>query len=189
LETTLETTRGADMDGTPGSIKQCEEALVKSRRETRDAFENRALMYWYIYDELASEVGADRATTIMKQAVFRRGLEVGRKYRAAAESGDLAEVGAIFCEGSPSEGELFSPGIEALDDDRLVLRMESCPLVDAWRTFGLAPEEIDRMCEISAAVDQGTFAGAGLSLEFLDRLGKPGSCRCLLELKPPAAEG
>jgi L-2-amino-thiazoline-4-carboxylic acid hydrolase len=177
------------MDGTPGSIKQCEEALVKSRRETRDAFENRALMYWYIYDELASEVGADRATTIMKQAVFRRGLEVGRKYRAAAESGDLAEVGAIFCEGSPSEGELFSPAIEALDDDRLVLRMESCPLVDAWRTIGLAPEEIDRMCEISAAVDQGTFAGAGLSLEFLDRLGKPGSCRCLLELKPPAAEG
>jgi hypothetical protein len=174
------------MDRNPAPDPTCEEALARSRRETRDAFANRALMYWYIYDELSAELGADRATTIMKQAVFRRGLEVGRKYRAAAEAGDLAAVGAIFCDGSPSEGALFSPGIEALDDGRLVLRMESCPLVDAWRDFGLAPEEIDRMCEISAAVDQGTFAGAGLSLEFLDRLGKPGSCRCLLELKPPA---
>jgi hypothetical protein len=176
------------MEATPRAISECEEALAKSRRETRDAFANRALMYWYIYDELASEVGADRAMTIMKQAVFRRGLEVGRKYREAAVAGDLAEVGAIFCEGSPAEGELFSPGIESLEDGRLVLRMESCPLVEAWRSFGLSPEEIDRMCEISAAVDQGTFTGAGLGLEFLDRLGKPGSCRCLLELKPTSAE-
>jgi hypothetical protein len=176
------------MDGTPQATPTCEEALAKSRRETRDSLENRALMYWYIYDELSAEVGADRATTIMKQAVFRRGLEVGRKYRAAAETGDLAAVGAIFCDGSPSEGTLFTPGIEALDDDRLVLRMESCPLVDAWHKLGLAPEEIDRMCEISAAVDEGTFQGAGLSLEFLDRLGKAGSCRCLLELKLPAGD-
>ncbi len=165
----------------------CEEMLAASRQETRDAFENRAQMYWYIYDELSAEVGPERASTLMKQAVFRRGLEVGRKYRAAAGSGDLAAVGAIFCDGSPSEGALFTPGIETLEDGRLVLRMESCPLVDAWRKLGLAPEEIDRMCDISAAVDEGTFQGAGLSLTFLDRLGKPGSCRCLLELRLPTA--
>lgn len=176
------------MDGTSKATPTCEEALAASRLETRAAFENRALMYWYIYDELSAEMGPERATTLMKQAVFRRGLEVGRKYRASAEAGDLAAVGAIFCDGSPSEGALFSPGIESLDDDRIVLRMESCPLVDAWRALGLAPQEIDRMCEISAAVDQGTFQGAGLSLEFLDRLGKAGSCRCLLELKVPASE-
>jgi hypothetical protein len=175
-------------DANASQSVSCEEALAKSRQETRDAFENRAQMYWYIYDEMAADLGHDRAATIMKQAVFRRGLEVGRKYRAAAETGDLAEVGAIFCDGSPSDGTLFTPGIEALDDGRLVVRMESCPLIDAWRKLGLAPEEIDRMCEISAAVDEGTFAGAGLSLTFLDRLGKPGSCRCLLELKLPADE-
>lgn len=166
----------------------CEEMLAASRQETRDAFENRAQMYWYIYDEMSTEVGAERATTIMKQAVFRRGLEVGRKYRAAAESGDLAAVGAIFCDGSPSEGALFTPGIETLDGEHLVLRMESCPLVDAWRKLGLTPEEVDRMCEISAAVDEGTFAGAGLELTFLDRLGMSGSCRCLLQLRLPAVE-
>ena len=166
----------------------CEEMLVASRLETRDAFENRAQMYWYIYDEMSAAVGAERATTIMKQAVFRRGLEVGRKYAAAAESGDLAAVGAIFCDGSPSKGALFTPGVEAMEDGRLVLRMESCPLVDAWRKLGLTPEEVDRMCDISAAVDEGTFAGAGLSLTFLDRLGMAGSCRCLLELKLPVTD-
>lgn len=166
----------------------CEEMLAASRQETRDAFENRAQMYWSIYDEMSAEVGAERATTIMKQAVYRRGLEVGRKYRASAESGDLAAVGAIFCDGSPSQGALFTPGIEALEDGRLVLKMESCPLIDAWRKLGLTPEAVDRMCDISAAVDEGTFAGAGLSLTFLDRLGMAGSCRCLLELRLPAAD-
>ena len=66
-----------------------------------------------------------------------------------------------------------------------MLSMTSCPLVDAWKEAGLDPEEIDVMCSISAAVDEGTFEGAGLNLEFLDRLGIPGSERCLLVLRTP----
>lgn len=159
------------------------EALEKSRAETRAAFENRALMYYYIYEELAGELGAERATEIMKRAIHRRGLEVGRKYREAAERGDFAEVGRIFCSGSPCGGSLFEPGIEEQDEGHIVLRMTGCPLVDVWRRQGLGPDEVDRMCEIAAAVDEGTFEGAGLDLDFLDRIGKPGSERCLLELR------
>jgi len=162
--------------------------LTRARAETRAAFENRALIYAAIYDELAEEIGAERAVAVMKRATHKRGLDVGRKYRAAADSGDLDEVGRIFCGGSPCGGTLFTPGVEARGDNVVVLRMTSCPLCDAWRAEGRTDQEIDVLCEVAAAVDEGTFEGAGLELTFLDRLGKPGSQRCLLELRTRPSE-
>jgi hypothetical protein len=95
-------------------------------------------------------------------------------------------VGRLFCEGSPCGGALFEPGIESRDSDGIVLRMTACPLVDAWTALGLSPEEIDTLCEIAAAVDEGTFEGAGLELTFRERLGAPDSSRCILELRSRA---
>jgi predicted ArsR family transcriptional regulator len=169
------------------SAETCLEALEQSRRETRAAFENRALMYAYLYDELAAEIGDEQATDLMKRAIRRRGVEIGAKYRPAVSRGDLAEVARIFVEGSPAEGSLFEPGVEEPPDEgRLVLKMTACPLVDAWRAAGYDDAYIDHLCEIAAEVDHGTFEGAGLGLAFLERQPAPGGCRCLLELTLPA---
>jgi len=157
--------------------------LEEARAETRASFENRALMYAYIFDELEAEVGTERATRIMKRAIYRRGLEVSERYRAAAQEGDLAEVGRLFVEGSPAKGALFTPAVEEVDADRLVLSMRSCPLADAWREAGYSEAKVDLLCEIAAEVDEGTFKGAGLELTFLDRHACAGSDACLLELK------
>jgi len=170
-------------DETLRSADALESALDNSRRETRAAFENRALMYYHLFEVLAEELGEERAADVMKRAIHRRGLVVGQKYQPAAEAGDLDEVGRLFCEGSPCQGTLFEPGIEGRGEDVIVLRMTACPLVDAWRAAGATPNEVDTLCEIAAAVDEGTFEGAGLDLLFLDRLGRPGSTRCLLELR------
>lgn len=167
---------------TPGH-ESCDAALEKSRAETRSAFENRALMYYHLFEEMAAEFGRDKATQVMKRAIRRRGVEVGQKYRPAAEQGDLEAVATIFCEGSPCAGALFTPGVEERAEGRIVLRMETCPLVDAWKDAGLSAEEIDLLCEIAAEVDEGTFDGAGLDLTFLERQPQPGGSRCLLELK------
>lgn len=179
-------------------VAELEAELARSRAETRAAFENRALMYAYIYDELSEEFGAEAAAAAMKRAIFRRGLEVGAKYRNAAASDDLEAVGRIFCEGSPCVGALFEPGVQeapgaagsadagAGDPDRIVLRMTACPLVDAWEAAGYFPAQVDALCEIAAAVDEGTFEGAGLELTFLERAGQPGVSRCLLELRLPS---
>lgn len=164
--------------------QELQQALAESRAETRAAFENRALMYAYVFDELEGEIGTDRAAEVMKRAIYRRGLEVGRKYRAAADAGDLTEVGRMFVEGSPSEGSLFEPAIdEPAENGRTVLRMTACPLADAWRAAGYAPERVDLLCEIAAAVDEGTFEAAGLDLRFLDRQCCGSGDRCLLELR------
>jgi len=169
------------MNGPEGPV---DAALARSRAETRAAFANRALMYAAIFDELEAELGTERATALMKRAIYRRGLDIGRKYRAAAEAGDLDEVGRLFVEGSPCEGALFEPAVdEAPERGRVVLRMTACPLADAWREAGLGSERVDLLCEIAAAVDEGTFEGAGLDLRFLDRQACSGSDRCLLELR------
>lgn len=158
--------------------------LDRAHAETRASFENRALMYAYIYDELAGELGAERATAIMKRAIFRRGLEVGDGYRDAVEAGDLEEVARRFVAGSPAGGALFEPAIEMQPSEgRVVLSMSGCPLKDAWHKAGYSDEQVDHLCEIAAAIDEGTFEGAGLDLRFLDRQACKDSEKCLLELK------
>lgn len=158
-----------------------------ARGETRAAFANRAHIYAHILDVLSEELGEERAVELMRRAIRRRGEEVSGKYRRALEAGGLPEAGRVFCADSPCGGTLFEPAVEEQGDDRIVLRMSACPLLDAWRGAGLAPERCDLLCSIAAAVDEGTFEGAGLDLDFLDRLGRPGSTRCLLELRIPDA--
>jgi predicted ArsR family transcriptional regulator len=167
------------------TIDALEAELAASRAETRAAFQTRAYMYAYIYEELLEALGKDAAVALMKRAIHRRGLEVGRKYRSAVASADLIEVGSIFCTGSPCDGALFEPGIEETSKGRVVLRMTACPLVETWRDMGLPAEEVDTLCEVAAAVDEGTFEGAGLELEFLSRLGVAGHMQCLLDLTLP----
>ena len=162
-----------------------EDDLDAARAETRASYANRGLIYAYLYEELSDELGEGRAADLMKHAIHRRGLEIGRKYRPAVHSGDLAEVGRIFCETSACGGELFQPAVEEESEGRIVLKMTACPLLDAWREAGFGPEECDHLCEIAAAVDEGTFESAGLELTFLERRGMPGAEACLLELRIP----
>ncbi|MHB9002640.1 MAG: L-2-amino-thiazoline-4-carboxylic acid hydrolase [Coriobacteriia bacterium] len=158
--------------------------LAAARNETRAAFENRALMYSAMLDTLESELGLGRATELMKRAIYQRGIEVGRRYADAVAVGDLSGVADLFVSGSPCEGSLFEPSVaEDPRDGRVVLQMTACPLVDAWRDAGYPPERVDLLCEIAAAVDYGTFEGAGLDLEFLERLPSEGCRSCRLELK------
>ena len=159
--------------------------VEKAHAETRAAFENRALVYKDLFDVLADEFGHERAVQLMKRAIYRRGLAIAEKYRPAAEAGDLDALGRLFCESSPCGGTLFEPAVDELEDGRTVLSMTGCPLLDAWRGLGLSEDEVDLMCEIAAAVDEGTFHGAGLELAFLDRRGRAGAEKCLLELRLP----
>jgi len=165
--------------------RDLEAELAAAREETRQAFESRALVYAHLYDVLEEELGAERATDLMKRAIYRRGLETAAKYRAASLAGDLEEIGRLFMEGSACDGALFMPCVDerAPEEGRIVLRMDTCPLKDAWIRSGRTPEQVDALCEIAAAVDLGTFEGAELGIRFLDR--QPcaeGSGRCLLEI-------
>jgi len=157
--------------------------IEQAKKEIRSAYEQRAAMYYHIFVELREEVGQDRAVAIMRAAIYRRGVETGEKYHAAAARGDFEEIGRIFCAGSAAGGELFEPSVAEVGEKGAVLKMTACPLLDSWRKLGVAPEELDLMCAIAAAVDEGTYEGAGLAFSFRERLGQPGATACLLDIR------
>lgn len=160
--------------------------ITRSKRETRAAFENRAVVYRYIFDELVEELGEERAAGIMRRAIRRRGVAHGReKYADAARSRDFGTIARLFCESSAADGELFTPAVAEAGADGAVLTMASCPLVDAWRALGLDEAAVDLMCDIAAEVDRGAFEGVGLEIDIEERLGEPGATHCVLRLRAP----
>ena len=106
---------------------------------------------------------------------------VARLLENSALAGQIKEI--------PREGTLLPETYRftrGMTREQIILRMTACPLVDAWRAVGASETDIDTLCAIASAVDEGTFETAGLELTFLDRLGRPGADRCLLQLRPAA---
>lgn len=171
---------------TTDRVSALEESLGQSRAETRASFINRALLYAHLFDEIEAVLGPEQAAALMKRAIYRRGVEISQRYRTAAQEGDLDELARLFVGSSAAAGTLFEPSVDAVPEaGRVVLRMDACPLVQAWRDAGYPPERVDLLCEIASAVDHGTFEGVGLETRFLDRQACPGSEACLLEVRLP----
>jgi hypothetical protein len=149
----------------------------KLREELYAAFKNRAMMVYHIFEELRAEVGDERAEQIMKRAIRKRGLAIGKKF-AAFGPADLSALKDAFVAAVPDGGRMFDPEVLACDERHLEIQLRRCPLKDAWKEAGLADEQVARLCDIAAAVDTGTFEGAGFSFSAETWTpGKPGCCR------------
>jgi hypothetical protein len=135
----------------------------------RDEIKNRAKIYVCIYRELAKEVGREKAAGILKRALYARGEEKGRQLAIKLGSTDLRQLAAAFVEGK-AEMDAFGHEIVEQHDDFVVLRLNRCPLVDAWGEAGVTSEEQEILCDIAYQVDFGKFEAAGYKLEFDCRL-------------------
>ena len=156
--------------------------LEESKQQTRSAFANRAMLYFYLFDEMRKAFGTERAKDVFTRAVRRRGEDVGAKYAQAAEAGDFDAIARRFVADSPCEGELFEPAVLDVDADGCTLTMSSCPLVDAWREAGLDDEEVALMCRLAAEIDFATFESVGLTLDMDEKIGE-GARACKLVLR------
>jgi len=154
----------------------------KHEEEVRSAFKNRAYFYLHVYDELAAELGPERAKQIMKRAIFKRGVEAGRAFRRFAPS-DMKGLCEAFVGGSPADGALFCPVVERCDAEGIDITFKRCPLKEAWLEAGLPEEKVALLCEIAATVDYGTFEGNGFA--FSANTYKPGADGCChLHIRP-----
>jgi hypothetical protein len=146
------------------------------------SFANRALLYFHLFDELRQELGEERATAIMKRAIYRRGLELGERYRPFAPD-DLAGLKEAFLAGVPDGGAMFAPEVKRSDAEALDIKFHRCPLKEAWLEAGIAEDEVAKLCAVAATVDNGTFEGAGFAF-YADTWepGKEGCCR--LHIRP-----
>jgi hypothetical protein len=152
------------------------------RQQLYDSFKNRAALYWLIYDELRTELGADRAEAILKRAIYRRGQQKGGKYAAFAPR-DLEGLRAAFVGGLPDEGRMFQPGVERCDAQGLDIKFHACPLKSAWQELGLPEEEVATLCRIAARIDNGTFESAGFGFSA-DTYQPGGDGCCHLHIRP-----
>ena len=130
---------------------------------------NRARIYVCIYRELSKEVGREKAVAILKKALYERGKEKGVQLAARIGKPNLHELAAVFMEGK-ADMDAFEHEMVAEYLDHIVLRLNRCPLVEAWKEAGLSPEEQKIMCDIAYQVDFGKFETAGYKLAFTCRI-------------------
>lgn len=152
----------------------------------KEEVKNRARIYTKIYKELSAEIGDKRAAEIMKRAIYARGKVKGSKLAEKIGEPDLEKLAEAFMEGKDEIDVFGHQLIEAVEagEDRALLRLNQCPLVEAWTEDGLSPEEIKTMCDIAYQVDFGKFEGAGYNLEFNCRIAEGGeSCDLALRKK------
>lgn len=127
-------------------------------KELRDSFENRALLYWHIYDELETELGPERAE---------------RTPDAVADR---------FLAASPDQGRLFPTEIVRRDGE-VHIKVTSCPLKDAWAEADLHAQDLAAICRIAGRFDNGLFGACGI--RFAADTWQPGSTGCChLHLRP-----
>jgi len=152
------------------------------RQELYGAFRNRALLYHHLFDTLRKELGEARAVEVMGRAIYARGTEIGKIFARHAPDG-LSGLRDAFVGVVPDEGRMFAPDVTRCDADGLDIKLQRCPLKDAWREAGLSDADVARLCQIAGRIDNGTFEAAGF--EFTADTWQPGreGC-CYLHIRP-----
>ena len=152
------------------------------RESLVNSIKARALFYHAFYKEFSAEIGPEKTREIMKRAVYKRGLEIGKRFAKFAPS-DMAGLKDAFLGFIPDPKGTFNPELESCSSAGIDIQLTTCPLKDAWQEAGLSDEEVVIMTDIAGAVDKGTFEGAGFSFEpDTWRPGRRGCCH--LHIRP-----
>jgi hypothetical protein len=148
----------------------------KPLQALRNEIKNRALMYYEMYLQLSAELGSKEAIRLMGAAIYQRGKDKGKQLGERIGEPNLMAGARTFGEGEDAMDAFGHQVVEA-SDARAVLRLNRCPLVEAWDEAGLSPEEKAIMCDIASRVDFGKFEAAGYRLRFACRIADgAGSC-------------
>lgn len=154
---------------------------VQLERELKDAFKNRALLYWSIYDELRTELGAERAGALLARAIEKRGKDAGDALFRDTPA-DPQAIGERFLAVSPANGRLFPTDVRRDSNGGMHIHVRLCPLKEAWEESKLPAADMAAICRIAGRFDNGVFGGRGIafSAETWSE-GKAGCCHLHLE--------
>jgi hypothetical protein len=154
------------------------------RGELANAMKARAMVYAAVYDELAAELGAEKAEAILKRAIYKRGLAIGARF-ARFGPRDIEGLRAAFMAFIPDGGRPFAPEVKRCDAGGLDIKFHACPLKEAWLEAGFSAEKVAKLCAIAGVVDDGTFAAAGFAFHADTWRPAEDGC-CFLHVRPGA---
>lgn len=152
------------------------------RAQLYASYKHRAMLYYLIFDELRQVLDEQQAIDIMQRAIRRRGEVLGQQFTSFAPR-DLPGLCRAFLANIPDDGRMFSAQVERCDDEQLDITLRNCPLKDAWQESGLDDQDVATMCRIAAAIDGGTFEGAGFTFSADTWQKDCGGC-CHLHIRP-----
>jgi hypothetical protein len=152
------------------------------RQELNDAYKARAMIYYRVFEELRSEFGEEKATELLKKAIYKHGLQIAERFKKYAPD-DLEGLRDAFMAKIPDNAALFNPEVLRCDKDGLDIQLHRCPLKMVWLENGISPEDVAKLTAIAGVVDNATFEGAGFT--FTAETWQPGreGC-CLLKIRP-----
>lgn len=157
-------------------------------RELDAAFRNRADLYRLFFEQLAAELGEERAEEIMVHAITRRGQEVAAAAFAGFGPNDARAVGEAFLAVSPDGGRMYPTEVER-GADRIEFRVKRCPLKDAWVAAGVNDRHLATLCRIAGAFDRGLFEATGVHFSNVTWSPGHGSDCCHIRLANRDAAG
>jgi hypothetical protein len=152
--------------------------------QLRNAMKSRALVYAAMYEEMATEFGADKAREVCKRAIYKRGEAIADVFAPHAPA-DLKGLKDTFLNFIPQGKHIFAPEVVQCTTHELEIQFHRCPLKEAWQEAGYAGEALAILCDIGGIVDYGTFEKAGFSIQSDTwQPGREGCCR--LHIRPGA---
>ncbi|HOM18788.1 MAG TPA: L-2-amino-thiazoline-4-carboxylic acid hydrolase [Thermoguttaceae bacterium] len=166
-----------------GELSELSAQVEQLRKELRDSYTNRAIIYWFLYDELRRALGSEQAEALMGQAIYRRGEQKGKELYRRFAPNDLAKLREAFVGRLPDRGRLFQPELLRADADALDIKFHACPLREAWQEMELSDTDAAALCRIASRVDYGTFQGAGFRF-WADAWQPGGEGCCFLHIRP-----
>jgi hypothetical protein len=92
----------------PAKRKEANMSEQDLRNSLYTSFKNRAMMYYYIFDEMRKETGDEKAAEIMKRGIYQRGLEIGKQFAGYGPS-DMNGLKEAFIALVPDDGKMFQP--------------------------------------------------------------------------------
>ncbi|MFX0098310.1 MAG: L-2-amino-thiazoline-4-carboxylic acid hydrolase [Candidatus Hodarchaeota archaeon] len=152
--------------------------IDEKTRSERSRIEDRALWLYFLFKEMESELGREKAEKIARKAIWNYGAlkddEVGNPGTPA---------GFIEKHARGSNPAVFEKEIPDTDTEEKIFRMHYCALKAAWEKIGASDEEIDLLCDIAMEGDKARSKG-GLDIEvtkrMCDRIKKPDFCELII---------
>jgi hypothetical protein len=136
----------------------------KLAAELDAAFRNRADLYRLMLDELAADLGDDKAEEILVRAIEKRGREVAELAFAQFGPNDARAIGEAFLAVSPDGGRMYPTDVER-SDHHIAFKVKRCPLKDAWVGAGVGDDRLATLCRIAGAFDRGLFEATGVRFD------------------------
>jgi len=131
-----------------------EKKIEALRKDAFSATVNRGLVYTSILTEMRKELGAERASEILKRAIHNHGLKMAEVLDPPRSIEEFKEWLLNFL---PDGGAMHEPEVLHCDEKALDIKFHRCPLKDGWRMLGLNEAEVADMCRHADAFDHGFF--------------------------------